>query len=39
MSVNDALLPACRSIDAEPIAELALELVAIPSPPGHRPRA
>ena len=32
--MNDALLAACRSIDPEPIAALALELLAIPSPPG-----
>jgi acetylornithine deacetylase/succinyl-diaminopimelate desuccinylase-like protein len=32
--VNDALLAACRSIDPEPIATLALDLVGTPSPPG-----
>jgi len=32
--VTEALVAACRSIDPEPIAELALELVRIWSPPG-----
>ncbi|CAN5723417.1 hypothetical protein BH23CHL8_BH23CHL8_00120 [soil metagenome] len=32
--VNEALLAACRSIDPEPIAALALDLLGIPSPPG-----